>query len=235
MRAVILEGQVKLLVGQPERPCREISIWKPAQDIQNFREHNYNFNESASIHKGKTAMYERAARLPQLLITWALLADGKQARIYECRKIMQKVPLGGANIHHYYDEQSGHELVLVPNGAMEAESIDDYQIGHDRRGTSSSSNSSTHNTYEPHGDIQKELKRRFIKAISDKLQQACANNSFDRLILVAPAKMVGELRKQLSSDVQNRIVGVLPKDLTHDQGQVAMTHLRDIFAKARDE
>ena len=50
-------------------------------------------------------MYERATQHQQPLITWVLVADGKQANIYECRKATQKIPLAGANKHHYYDEK----------------------------------------------------------------------------------------------------------------------------------
>jgi len=189
------------------------------------------FGTTKSINERKIAMYERAAELPQLLVTWVLVADGRQAQIYECHKTTQKIPLGGANKHHYYNEKSGHELVPMADGFLEAESVDDYQTGHDRRGTASSSNSPTHNTYEPHGDINKELKRRFTKIIADKLQQACIESSFDHLVIVAPTRMLGELREQLSADVQNRIVGVLPKDLTHYQDHTIMAHLHDMFAE----
>ena len=66
----------------------------------------------------------------------------------------------------------------VPNGAMEAESINDYQLGHDRRGTASSSNSPTHNTYEPHGDIKEELKRRFTKTLGEQAGKSLRGKTF---------------------------------------------------------
>jgi len=176
-----------------------------------------------------------AAKHQHSPVVWVLIADGKQAHIYECRKAIHQIPLGGANKHHYYDEKSGFELVPVPGGILEADSIDNYRIGHDRRGTASSSNSPTHNTYEPHGDIQAELKKQFSKAIASKLQHACTEKIFDRLIIVAPAQMIGELRKQVTPDVQDRIVAVLPKDLTHFQGQLLMTHLHDTLVEAHVE
>src|ERR1700722_2140591 len=159
------------------------------------------------------------------LVTWVLIADDKQAQIYDCHKTSEKIALGGANPHHYYDEKSGHELVPVLNGLLESESMNDYQIGHDRRGTTSSSNSSAHNTYEPHGDIKGELKRKFAESISHKLQQALTDKLFDRLVLVAPAKMIGELREKLANDIQSKVVASLSKDLRQYHGQELMTHL----------
>ena len=209
VRAMTVEGKVRH-TERTSRASPAISARNLARNIESF----YGNDRSSLIHEGKIAMYEHAARLQQLLVTWVLIADGKRAQIYECRKTVQKIPLGGVNIHHYYDEKSGHGLVPVPNGVMESESIDDYQTGHDRRGTASSSNSSTHNTYEPHGDIAEELKQRFTRTIAGKLQNACADNLFDRLVLVAPARMISELRGRLSPAVQDRIVATVSKDLT---------------------
>jgi protein required for attachment to host cells len=183
--------------------------------------------------KRMAVMNEQHTSKPHMYITWVLVADGKQAQVYECRKVTLKFPLGGANKHHYVNEKSGHELVPVSNMALEAESIDDYQIGHDRRGTSSSSNSPTHNTYEPHGDIKEELKRRFTKTIADKLQHACTEKLFDRLVLVAPAKMIGGLREQLAANVRDHIAAVLSKDLTHYQVHELLPHLQDTLAEAQ--
>jgi len=165
-------------------------------------------------------------------VTWVLVADGKQANIYDCRKAMQKIPLGGANKHHAFDEKPIHELVPVPNGALEAESINDYQVGHDRRGTTSSSVSSVHNSYEPHGDIKEELKRRFTEALAKKLGKAHEEKLFDHIILVAPAKMIGELREQLAPDLQRCVAAVLPKDLTHYLGHELLPHLQDTLLEA---
>lgn len=206
----------------------EALLWKPAKGITHF----YGNDRSSLICEGKIAMYERAAQLQQFLITWVLVADSRQAQIYEYHKSTQEIPLAGANKHHYTSERSDHELAPVPNGALEAESIDDYQIGRDQRGTASSDNSPVHNAYAPHGDITEELKRRFAKAIAGKLHRACMENFFDRLVLVAPAKMIGELVEQLTTDVQDSLVAVLSKDLAHYQGHNGMAHIRDALAEA---
>jgi len=178
-------------------------------------------------------MNERKTLTQHIHVTWILIADGKRAQVYECHKNMHKIPLGRANTHHYFDEKLGYGLLEVPQGTLEAESVNDYQIGHDRRGTSSSSNSPTRNTYEPHGDIKEELKRRFTRTIADKLEHACTGKLFDRLILVAPAKMIGDLREHLAIDVRDRIAAVLPKDLMHFQIRELLPHLQDTLAEAQ--
>jgi protein required for attachment to host cells len=178
---------------------------------------------------------EHVNPLPSPLITWVLIADGQQAKIYDCLKAIRRMPLAGANKHHYYDEKSGHELVPVLGGVLNAESINDYQIGHDLRGRSSSSNSPTHNTYEPHGNIDAELDRRFIENIASKLHHASEEKFFDQLVLVAPAKVLGELEKFLPADVKGLVVAKLAKDLMPYQGNILMEHLHDTLGEAHIE
>ncbi len=157
--------------------------------------------------------------------TWVLIADDATAQIYTCQKVLIQTPLDGANRNHYYEDNAGYEMVALSYGDLKAESIDGYQIGHDQRGTSSSSNSYAHNSYEPHGDITDELKRRFSKKISDRLQHAFVEKLFDQLIVVASGKMASGLKGQLSAEVQNSIVAILHKELTHLHGRDLLTHI----------
>jgi protein required for attachment to host cells len=172
-------------------------------------------------------MQEQALQSRSAVVTWVLVADAGQARIYLCERTAQRSPLGGANIHHGFTEKADHELTPLKEGLLKAESIDAYQIGHDRRGTSSSSNSPTHNTYEPHGDINEELRHRFMRAVATKLQLACDGNAFGKLVVVAPARMVGELKALWNADILDRIAVVVPKDLVQYHGSALMAHLRE--------
>lgn len=151
------------------------------------------------------AAYERAAQIQQLLVTWVLVADDSHAQIYECRKTMKNIPWGEANKHSCADEKSGYELMTVPNGVMEAETVDGYRTEYSRRGAGLSSNRLSLNAHEPCEDIKEELRRRFIGAIAGNLQQAGAKNSFDRLVLMAPARMISELWGQSGNGVRDRI------------------------------
>ena len=40
-------------------------------------------------------------------------------------------------------------------------------------------------------------------------------NRFEKLVLVAPPRVLGELRQELHKEVQDRIVGEVPKTLTN--------------------
>lgn len=213
------------------RDCPEILDWKPAK-YKNGLEKYYPLSQ---INKEKVAMYTRAAGLEHLLITWILVADAKQSQLYEYHKIIEEVPLSGGNKHHYVEEKSSHELLPLSNGLIVAEPANDYQLDHNRRGRSSSSNSPTHNTYEPHGKIETELKRRYIELIANTLQKACLKNNFDRLVLVAPGRLVGEIKEQLTHDVLDRLVCTLAKDLAHYHGNPLLDHLHDALSEANIE
>ena len=56
---------------------------------------------------------------------------------------------------------------------------------------------------------------RFAKDIADKLYQLAHANRFQRLLIVAPPKVLGSLRKALHKEVLDRVEAELPKDLTH--------------------
>jgi protein required for attachment to host cells len=176
-------------------------------------------------------MFERIVQ-PEGSVTWVLIADGREAHLHILHKTMQKIPLAGTNKHHYYNEKSGYELIPLQGGILKAESIDDYQIGHDRRGTSSRNNSSAHNTYEPEGDITEELKRRFAKAIATRLHQAYMGKYFSHLVLVAPANIMGAIREHLTDDVQRHVVGTLIKELIPFHGAELMAHLQATLSES---
>ncbi|HUY68276.1 MAG TPA: host attachment protein [Alphaproteobacteria bacterium] len=178
-------------------------------------------------------MPTRATSAPQKQPTiWALIADGKQARVYECRRAEKIVPMSGTTRHAYGTEETEWELVPRKDMSLEAESIKDYQIGHGRRGTASSGMSPARNTYEPHGDIKEELKRHFVTTIAAKLQQACLQKSFDRLIMAAPPHMLGELREYLDPEVRKTIMAELPHELAHCGTRELLAHIRPALADA---
>lgn len=168
--------------------------------------------QSALLHAKKVAMYECAAKLQQLLVTWVLISDDQQARIFEC---LNTDPPEEQDLHAYYDKSTGQKLSLIPDGLIAAQTIDDYQIWLDWRGAAWNEGSTPFAAHELFDGIRGEIKRRFIRTIADRLQQACAKSAFDRLVLIAPTKMLSELHVHLDADVQDCIVSILPKEVRH--------------------
>jgi len=165
-------------------------------------------------------------------VYWALVIDGKQARIFACRQATHEIPANGSKLHPSYIEKSVYELEPVLNGILHTGSANDHPLGYEGNVTGANGNGHVHNSSELHDDVKVDLKHHFTKAIAIKLQHAHRGELFDHLILVASAKMIGELREQLTGEVQHCIVAVLSKDLAHFHGEELLHHLHDTLVEA---
>lgn len=54
----------------------------------------------------------------------------------------------------------------------------------------------------------------FVRAIADKLNAAAESGEMQAVAIVAPPRVLGELRKALSAKAHSKLVGELDKDLT---------------------
>lgn len=78
---------------------------------------------------------------------------------------------------------------------------------HDVRGPHSSAVNET--------DWHRLEKERFAKEIADRLYKAAHRGLYRKLIIAAPPKVLGDLRKALHKEVEQRIVLDLDKELTN--------------------
>lgn len=63
-------------------------------------------------------------------------------------------------------------------------------------------------------DFHQQEEDRFAAETADMLKRRALANDFESLIIVAPPKTLGELRKHYHKEVSNRLAGELAKDLT---------------------
>ena len=63
-------------------------------------------------------------------------------------------------------------------------------------------------------DFHQQEEDRFAAETADMLKRRALANDFESLIIIAPPKTLGELRKHYHKEVSNRLKGELPKDLT---------------------
>jgi protein required for attachment to host cells len=54
----------------------------------------------------------------------------------------------------------------------------------------------------------------FSKRIGDYLEKARTDHRYDQLVLVAPPKILGKVRKELGKEVEKLVADELPKDLS---------------------
>ena len=58
-------------------------------------------------------------------------------------------------------------------------------------------------------------KERFAASIAEHINKAAQSAAFKQLVIVAPPKILGDLRREFSKETETKILAEIPKDLTH--------------------
>jgi protein required for attachment to host cells len=140
--------------------------------------------------------------------TWVLIADAARARVFEARG-------------------KGTGLSVVPDMSLDAEIAPSRALGTDRPGRSFESVGSARHAMESPSDPNREQKRQFARRIAHVIEERQAAKSFDRLVLVAPAVTMGDLRAALSDKVKATVAAELVADLTNTPVKELPAHLSD--------
>lgn len=147
----------------------------------------------------------RTARLPQAprmesrhKRTLIVVADGSRARFLE-------------------PGEDPRTLVPGVHGDMTAAEarrpVRDLVTDRPGRGFASARSEARH-AFEPAHDIHKMQKHDFTARLAEVLDEAFGEGRFDRLVLVAPDRSLGELRSLLSARVRGAVSHEVAKDLT---------------------
>jgi protein required for attachment to host cells len=166
-------------------------------------------------------------------ILWILVADGKQARFFEYREETRIVPAGtsGPGQYGYKEEVAAPVLTPLPELSLQAEPLESYQINPEQHGPSDGSIPSHRHTRTPYADTKDEIKQKFMRAIAAHLEQASIGKRFDRLIIAAPPREMGELRPLLNPHIRKRLVAEIPEELTHLSPHKLLAHITKHFPK----
>jgi protein required for attachment to host cells len=128
--------------------------------------------------------------------TWVLVADGARARI-----LANEGPKTG--------------LVPVPGTARDEPIPKSAELDGDRPGRSfASTGDGSRSAIEPRVDWHEFQEQKFAKQMAAILDAAATRSAFDKLVLVAPPKTLGELRASLNEQTRAKVSGELAKDLT---------------------
>lgn len=139
---------------------------------------------------------------------WVVVADSSRARFFETQNNLESlVEL---------------EDLFSPAGRM-----DEAALRHDAKGRfyGKGEREQAH-TAEPAVSAKTHAAQQFSKVVMQHLERACEKKRYDRLILIAPPQFLGQLHKQLSHRVLQRITQELPLDISGlSPGQIG-DHLR---------
>jgi protein required for attachment to host cells len=108
---------------------------------------------------------------------------------------------------------TAHKVRLEVEQILEQDNPATREQGTDRPGRSVSSVGSARSAVEE-VDWHHIAKERFAGEIAEALYRHAHDNRFEKLVVIAPAKVLGNLRKAFHAAVTDRIVGEIPKELT---------------------
>ncbi len=127
--------------------------------------------------------------------TWVLVADGARGRILA-------------------REGAAAGLRVRPEGEFKHEVHRTRELGTDRPGRVQESANAAHHAIAPHVDLSRQEKRQFARTLAEFLEKGAQRHAFDRLVLVAPPRALGDLRAALGRHARERLAGELANDLT---------------------
>jgi protein required for attachment to host cells len=141
--------------------------------------------------------------------TWIVIADGAHAKVLE--RSAEKPTL---------------RTVDGLNVSIELPASRDMLT--DRPGRSFESHGRARHAKESRSDPHRELKRSFAKHLAGLLKTNLADKRYERLVLVAPPAMLGDLRDALVKTVRARVVAELAQDLVKTPHSQLRRHLADV-------
>jgi len=133
--------------------------------------------------------------------TWIVAADSSRARILQVagRQRLDEV-----------------ESLLNPEGRMQDRELttDANPRLHGPGGIQGSGRSSAATSAREEPSAVEHAVEVFSRRIGDYLEKARTDHRYDQLVLVAPPKFLGALRKELGKEVGKLVTDELPKDLS---------------------
>jgi protein required for attachment to host cells len=86
--------------------------------------------------------------------------------------------------------------------------------------------------FEPPHDVHKLEKHHFSARLAEHLDEVCQARKYDRVVLVAPKRSLGELRTLMSARVKKAVSHEIAKDLTASSGRALRKALVDALPEA---
>lgn len=143
--------------------------------------------------------------------TWIMVADAATSRTF---------------LH----DRPGQGMTLLDDGLFENPAAHGHtrDLGTDKPGRSFDSAGGARHAQEPRTDLHRQAKANFAKRLADYIEHGAAQKKFERLVLVAPPQMLGDLRAALGKQSARLVTDTLDKDLTKSPPAEIADHLRPL-------
>lgn len=103
----------------------------------------------------------------------------------------------------------------------------DHDLVSDRPGRAFESGSGARHAYSPRTDPQQLEKERFTQLVARLVNENCAADMFNELVVVAPSNVLNELTGGLDAATRGKLLGTLAKDLVKTPDHELWTHLKE--------
>lgn len=143
-------------------------------------------------------------------VTWVVVADHQRARV---------LANGGP----------GSGLTPVAGMDFETRLKPSRDIFADRPGRKAGSDGQARHAVPPRSDAHREAARRFVARVAKALASSANKGAYDRLVLIAPPKALGEFRKLLPAPVKDKVIGERAEDLTKEPVKALGRHVADFM------
>jgi len=143
--------------------------------------------------------------------TWILIADASRARILK-------------------NDGPGLGIDAIDGMMFEGENRRVQDIMADKPGRSYDTAGGGRHAMEYKSDAKHEDERAFAETLISALQEAHDRKDYDQLILIAPPKMLGDLRAASPAALKAVTCAEINKDLTQIPNGEMADHLKDVLA-----
>lgn len=141
--------------------------------------------------------------------TWIVVSDGARARIF-------------------VNEGRGTGLRPAFANDFMADHRPSHELGGREPGRGKASADGPRHGIEPTSDAHDQLKVEFARDMARVIEDGMGRQAFDSLVLVAPPRMLGNLRAELPKAVIKRVSAQLDKDLTQVPIHALPCHLEAV-------
>ena len=129
-------------------------------------------------------------------ITWIVVADGDQAKIFE-------------------HDGPGKGLKAVKDMQFDQAHLKASDINTDRPGRTGNAGAPGSRSAIDGSDPVQQRERKFVERLAEILDEQHQAGNFQRLIIAAAPTALGDIRPALTAGVKSTIIAELPKDLTN--------------------
>ncbi len=140
--------------------------------------------------------------------TWILVVDGARARILL-----------------YLGRASG--VRQLANGDFHDDHAPTHELVTDRQPRVHESVGFARHAVEPRIGPHMQRKLRFLQKVVHHLSGAAKHGDFEHLVVVAPATALGELRKDLTPQLQNMLLAEIVRDYAYQTNDYIFEHIKD--------